>query len=72
MTLAVIRRFGRRATSAEVAAAELTAVGDRAREPEVRERAAHTGAPQEVLADRGGDRQAAVVREHLHRRAVRS
>ena len=51
----------------QVGAAQLVAVGNRAREPEVRERAAHTGAPQEVLADGRGDRQAAVVREHLHR-----
>ena len=51
----------------EVGAAQLAAVGDRARDAEVRERAAHAGAAQEVLADRGGDREPAVVREHLHR-----
>ena len=70
-TLAVMRRFGPAHDLGEVGAAQLAAVGDRAREPEVGERAAHAGAAQEVLADRGRDRQAAVVREHLHRRAAR-
>ena len=51
----------------EILTAQLAAVGDRARDAEVGERAADAGAAQEVLAHRRGRGQPAVVREHLHR-----
>ena len=67
----MIRRLGRRMTSPRSLFAQPRTGRDRNREPEVRERAAHAGAAEEVLADRDRDGQARVVREHLHGQQAR-